>query len=526
MSNLQSAALSPDPNSFFLPSSPGPGPREATVRAGVGVHSAAIYCRVSSDEQAERGTSLADQASRCTDYATGQGWRVVAQFVDEGASGATLDRAALHALMAGATQRMFDRVIVTDPDRLSRDLVDGLVIERDLAATDTEVLYLVAPTMGILERQIRGVIAEEERRKIRERTTRGRRAVASAGYWPGGPPPYGFQLERQSSGRNRLAINPTEATVIVAMIDGIVDDYRSASEIAVMLDAAGVATPNAGRGAPGRGARWTGARVRSLVLDATAVAGSWPYHASGGTIDIQVPAIVTTEQLAAAQQRLRRGRTTTPRATHRSLFAKRITSPCGHPMHCFARPDRTGRAYRCSRRSYPAGLGRCDCRNVSAAHVDSVVWDMVARTISDPGRLRTLASHHGADGFGPDCSDPADHFRSLAESVRAVLDEPDSGGISRVLNMFDIRVTIDGHVTCPTCSGRGLLPDPTVRRPDGPRRQGVLCRDCRRYRYLPTITIHGHIPTPRNSNTRPGPGIPFVIRLGRTNDTNKAHPRI
>ena len=39
--------------------------------------------------------------------------------------------------MAGATQRAFDRVIVTDPDRLSRDLVDGLVIERDLAATNT-----------------------------------------------------------------------------------------------------------------------------------------------------------------------------------------------------------------------------------------------------------------------------------------------------------------------------------------------------------------------------------------------------
>ncbi len=86
----------------------------------------------------------------------GQGWPVVAQLIDEGASRATLDRPALHALMAGTAERTFDRVIDIDPGRLLRDLIDGLILERDLPVTDTEVSYLVAPTIGILERQVRG----------------------------------------------------------------------------------------------------------------------------------------------------------------------------------------------------------------------------------------------------------------------------------------------------------------------------------------------------------------------------------
>jgi site-specific DNA recombinase len=138
-------------------------------------------------------------------------------------SGATITRPALSQLMADAAARMFNRVIVTDPDRLSRDLVDGLVIERDLTTTGVEVTYLVQPAVRILERQIRGVIAEEERRKTRERPSRGLRAVATARYWTGGPPPYGYQLQATPSRRNQLAINPAEAAVIVEMIDAIID---------------------------------------------------------------------------------------------------------------------------------------------------------------------------------------------------------------------------------------------------------------------------------------------------------------
>ena len=48
---------------------------------------AAVYCRVSTDEQAERGTSLATQEERCRAHVKAQGWKLVEVFVDAGESG-------------------------------------------------------------------------------------------------------------------------------------------------------------------------------------------------------------------------------------------------------------------------------------------------------------------------------------------------------------------------------------------------------------------------------------------------------
>ena len=109
---------------------------------------AAIYCRVSTEDQAERGTSLTDQQDRCTAFCQTESWIVAGLYVDDGISGATTERPELNRLLADARRGDFDRVVVTDPDRLSRDLVDGLIIERDLAARDVEVVYLIQPSMG------------------------------------------------------------------------------------------------------------------------------------------------------------------------------------------------------------------------------------------------------------------------------------------------------------------------------------------------------------------------------------------
>ncbi len=148
---------------------------------------AALYSRVSTDEQAERGTSLTDQLRRAAAYCETNGWEVVDEFVDDGVTGATIDRPALQQLLRSARANAFDVVVVTDPDRLSRDLVDGLVLERELARADVSVVYLVQPTMSTLERQLRGVIAEEERRKIRDRMTRGIRSIRGGGLLARGP---------------------------------------------------------------------------------------------------------------------------------------------------------------------------------------------------------------------------------------------------------------------------------------------------------------------------------------------------
>jgi len=48
---------------------------------------AAIYARVSTDEQAEHGTSLDEQVRRCEAYCVAQGWSVSVTHREEGVSG-------------------------------------------------------------------------------------------------------------------------------------------------------------------------------------------------------------------------------------------------------------------------------------------------------------------------------------------------------------------------------------------------------------------------------------------------------
>ena len=353
-----------------------------------------IYCRVSTDEQAERGTSLGDQASRCETYCAEHSWRVVDRFVDDGYSGGTIDRPALRLLSAGAAQRLFDVVVVTDPDRLSRDLVDGLTLERDLAASGIEVIYLIQPTMGTLERQLRGVIAEEERRKIRDRTMRGRRAITAAGFWPGGPPPFGYRIRSLDNGRSVLALDDKEANVLKAMVDCLVDERLTTWEIAAALNAREVPTPSAGgRRGSSTSKRWTHRRVRETLAAATCIAGTWTYNSAAGQITLEVPAIINEARLE--QLKIRLAETTTgPGATkhkHFFLLARRITSECGNPMHGYARPDGTGRAYRCSTSTADVGPDRCDCVRANADVIDAAAWNSIVAELTDANRLARLA---------------------------------------------------------------------------------------------------------------------------------------
>lgn len=380
---------------------------------------AAIYCRVSTDEQADRGTSLSDQAARCELYCVEQGWTVVDRFVDEGVSGATTERPALSLLMVGARASAFNMVVVTDPDRLSRDLVDGLIIERELAQAGIEVVYLIQPTMGTLERQLRGVIAEEERRKIRDRTSRGLRAVAAAGYWPGGPPPYGYRIDADPQGHSSLEIDADEAKVLVWMISALVDDRRTTWEVAADLNAKGVPTASESRKTANRGTpRWTHRRVRQLLSDAQGIAGTWHYKTSAGTFTLQIPPIVTEQRLE--QLRIRLAETSTGKNATRKrytyLLAGRITSPCGHNMHAMAKPGGTNRVYRCSMNPISVGPTRCDCRRVSADAIETAVWNLIAAELTDPARLEKLA------GLAADETPPTDiaDIATLDRKVRRV----------------------------------------------------------------------------------------------------------
>jgi site-specific DNA recombinase len=152
---------------------------------------AAVNLRVSSADQAGDGTSLGIQRERCTAYADSQGWELAEVYAEEGVSGDLERRPALDRLRHDARAGAFARLVVYDMDRLARNLRVQLNLAYELEDHGVEIIDMQHPNDPPFIRQIRGAVAEDELRKIRERTLRGVQAVVEAGWWPVGTPPYG-----------------------------------------------------------------------------------------------------------------------------------------------------------------------------------------------------------------------------------------------------------------------------------------------------------------------------------------------
>ncbi len=110
----------------------------------------------------------------------------------EKTSGATANRPQLKRLMASVGQG--DVVIIPAVDRLSRDTTDLLVIARDLQNAGAGLRSLAEPVVDTtsdfaeLVLAMLGVAAKLERRRIKERTARGRADAKARGVRFGRPP--------------------------------------------------------------------------------------------------------------------------------------------------------------------------------------------------------------------------------------------------------------------------------------------------------------------------------------------------
>ena len=144
------------------------------------MRTAAIYARVSSDQQREAHTIASQTAAliewaRMIDLEVPQAWIVE----DEGYSGATLERPGLERVRDLAAEGQIQAVLVYSPDRLSRKYAYQILLMEELAHHGVETRFLNAPHGVTAEDQLlvqfQGMIAEYERAQILERSRRGKR---------------------------------------------------------------------------------------------------------------------------------------------------------------------------------------------------------------------------------------------------------------------------------------------------------------------------------------------------------------
>ena len=126
----------------------------------------AIYARVSTEAQEARGT-IGSQLDALRERVAAESAGLVAEFVDDGYSGARLDRPGLDALRDAAEAGAFEEVWCLSPDRLARNYAYQVVVLDELARHRVVVRFADAPAIdddpqARLLTQVQGVIAEYE----------------------------------------------------------------------------------------------------------------------------------------------------------------------------------------------------------------------------------------------------------------------------------------------------------------------------------------------------------------------------
>lgn len=216
-----------------------------------------VYYRVSTKNQAgDRAYGLPAQAETVAVFSRREGITIDETFTDGGASGSTLDRPALQSLLRACREGTIARVIVPRLDRLNRDLLGQLIIERELKeagvtlTSATEAIEGDEPS-AVMVRQIFGAISQMERSMIASRLRGGRRAKAAQGGFAGSGCPYGYV-----PAGGFLEVDPAAAEVVRRVFKA---RRRGSSlrEIAAQINAEGIPTR--------RGARWTAVQVKNIL---------------------------------------------------------------------------------------------------------------------------------------------------------------------------------------------------------------------------------------------------------------------
>lgn len=185
----------------------------------------AIYCRVSTDEQAEFGYSIDEQKRLLEEWCKANDYIIYKCYSDRGISGKNIkDRPALKELLSDAKAGKFDMVISWKINRVSRKLEDILKIVNILEKNNITFKSYSEPfetdtPAGRMQFQMMALIGEFERGTIAQNVKMGMIAKAKTGNWCGGRV-LGYDLvpnnspEEEKKGKNKLEINKKEAEIV------------------------------------------------------------------------------------------------------------------------------------------------------------------------------------------------------------------------------------------------------------------------------------------------------------------------
>jgi site-specific DNA recombinase len=188
----------------------------------------AIYTRVSTERQ-EREQTIESQIAVLRAWAETHGHTAAPEhvFLDEGYSGARLDRPGLDRLRDAVQDGEVGAVVVLSPDRLARKYVYQVLLLEEFQRAGCQVIFVHRPIgedpSDQLLLQIQGAIAEYERALLGERFRRGKLQRARAGQYLSSRAPYGYRYVPKREGvPGHLVIDDAEADLVRTMYSWLI----------------------------------------------------------------------------------------------------------------------------------------------------------------------------------------------------------------------------------------------------------------------------------------------------------------
>ncbi|HVH70027.1 MAG TPA: recombinase family protein [Candidatus Dormibacteraeota bacterium] len=426
---------------------------------------AAIYARVSSEQQREENT-IASQTASLIEFTKSHDLEVPKEWVfeDEGYSGATLERPGLERVRDLAAEGQIQVVLAYSPDRLSRKYAYQILLIEEFARHGVETLFVKSPQGDSPEDQLlvqfQGMIAEYERAQILERSRRGKRHRAQSGEVSVlSNAPYGYRYIRKTDETPAAyVVDEAEARVVRRVYEMYTIEGLSIGAIMRRLNTESIPTRKASprwerstiwamlRNPAYRGLACFGKtrisartrvmrpqRQRRVTMPSTTASHERPREE---WIEIPVPALVTEESFARAQELLRENKIRSRRRTITPSIVQGLVS-CAKCGYAFSRVSTQTSArkihyYKCIGSDSWRKLGGPVCDNgrlIRQELLDQIVWVEVIRLLEEPALIQQELDRRLVAARN---SDPT---RKREQSLQTELTQVGKG-IERLLNAY------------------------------------------------------------------------------------------
>jgi site-specific DNA recombinase len=195
---------------------------------------AALYIRVSTEEQALEGFSIAAQTTQLNEYCKRSNIEIYKAYVDEGISGQKENRPQFQQMIKDAEKKSFNIILVHKFDRFARRVELSQRVKRQLRKSGVNVVSITEPIedspIGFFQEGILELLSEYYVRNLAQESKKGHVERARQGLHNGSVP-FGYKLESKN-----MVINKEQAKIVKWIFDMYVNQGYGSTKIAITLN--------------------------------------------------------------------------------------------------------------------------------------------------------------------------------------------------------------------------------------------------------------------------------------------------